>query len=142
MGRTRWIALPRRRGRCANALPPSDLPPLLLELHPGFFERGAARSRYVGALLPTLALYPHLYFLGREDRPSCPGDGGGSSAAGAAETPPPPCWWPARLLEFPSADALGSFLLNTGETAFMLHAGARPPRIGEHFASQAAQNER
>ena len=120
------------------SLRPELRPPLILELHPGFFAAGAARAAYVGAIMPTLALYPHLYFLGRESQPRCgdvgpaDADAGGeasSAPAAAAASSLRSCHWPALLHEFPSAEHLGSFLLSTTEVAFMLHAATRPPQM-------------
>uniref|UniRef100_A0A7S0Q9V7 tRNA(Phe) (4-demethylwyosine(37)-C(7)) aminocarboxypropyltransferase n=1 Tax=Coccolithus braarudii TaxID=221442 RepID=A0A7S0Q9V7_9EUKA len=98
-----------------SATAPSSRPPLILEMHPGFFSHeGAARARYVAATCRVLALYRKLYFLGRDHQPRCEEQRTNDERY--------ECHWPAVLAEFESVHHLATFMMDTTQDAFMLHA--------------------
>ena len=97
-------------------LPPASLPPLILELHPGLADD---RVSYVASVCRVLALWPNVYFLGRENEQRCTARDG--------------CWWPALLLRFESVHELARHLSVTSDDALMVFAAAEPPprvRVG------------
>ena len=97
-------------------LPPASLPPLILELHPGLADD---RVSYVASVCRVLALWPNIYFLGRENEQRCTARDG--------------CWWPALLLRFESVHELARHLSVTSDDALMVFAAAEPPprvRVG------------
>ena len=107
-----------------------------MSAQPGFFAKGAPRAAYVEVVLPTLALYPRLFFLGREAQPRCAVMAAGLSPAAYAALGgaggvgcPTDCYCPALRHEFGSAAQLGAFLQETGEEAFMLHAAHAAPQL-------------
>lgn len=93
----------------------SARPPLILEMHPGFFpHEGGGRARYVASTCRVLALYRKLYFLGRDHQPRCD--------AGQKDHGRSNCHWPAVLAEFESVHSVAAFMMTTTQDAFMLHA--------------------
>uniref|UniRef100_A0A7S4C0X8 Methyltransferase FkbM domain-containing protein n=1 Tax=Chrysotila carterae TaxID=13221 RepID=A0A7S4C0X8_CHRCT len=100
-----------------SSMDPVERPPLILEMHPGFFAlEGGSRARYVASTSRVLSLYSGLYFLGRDDKPRC------QPGAEKAEH----CHWPAVLAKFTSVHHLASFMTDTTQEAFMLHASNDP----------------
>jgi len=103
------------------ALPPAQRPPLVLELHPGFFAvASGARARYVSATCRALSLYRHLFFLGRADSPTCDSH----ASQPDLERSRQPCHFAARLIEFLSVHDLALFMSNAAQDAFMLFAAS------------------
>lgn len=100
---------------------PAPRPPLLVEAHPGLFSpRGgptSERAQYVAAVCRTLALYRHLFFLGREQAPTC----------APATTTRARCRHRALLYRFSSVHELARFLASTSEAALWVFASDDAP---------------